>query len=80
MVARHQDDERLSVHDVVPGVVARLHAQEGEVQLTADECLGEIRRIAAIPLKVVLLGWAPLLVAEKHLQACRPIDLTLSGK
>jgi pimeloyl-ACP methyl ester carboxylesterase len=29
MVARHQDDERLAVHDVILEVVAGLHAQEG---------------------------------------------------
>ena len=42
MVARHQDDERLTVHHVVSEVVARLHAQEGDIQPAARECFGEI--------------------------------------
>jgi hypothetical protein len=45
MVARHQDDERLPVHDVVPEIVARLHPHEGHVQPAARERFGEIRRI-----------------------------------
>ena len=47
MVARHQDDERLPVHHMVPEVIARLHAQEGQVQPAAGERFGEIRRIVA---------------------------------
>jgi hypothetical protein len=47
MVARHQDDEGLPVHHVVFEVVARLHAQEGQVQPAAGERFGEIRRIVA---------------------------------
>jgi hypothetical protein len=47
MVVRHQDDQRLPVHHVVLEVVARLHAQEGQVQLAAGERFGEIRGIVA---------------------------------
>ena len=47
MVAWHQDDERLPVYYVVPEVIARLHAQEGQVQPAAGKRFGEIRRIVA---------------------------------
>ncbi len=47
MVARHQDDQRLVVHDFVAQVEGRLDAKEGHVEPAADERLGEIRRITA---------------------------------
>jgi hypothetical protein len=47
MVARHRGDERLPVDHVVLEVVARLRAQEGQVELAADERFGEIRGIVA---------------------------------
>src|ERR1700729_2245693 len=47
MVARHQDDQRLVVHDLVGEVEARLSAQEGHVETGADERLGKVRRIVA---------------------------------
>ena len=47
MVARHQDDEWLPVHHVVLEVVARLDAQECEVQSAADERFGKVRRVVA---------------------------------
>jgi len=47
MVVGHQDDERLPVDHVVLEVVARLHAQEGQVKLAAGERFGEIGRIVA---------------------------------
>ena len=47
MVARHQDNERLPIHNVVSEVMARLHAQEGYVQSAPGERFGEIGRIIA---------------------------------
>src|SRR5262249_20371961 len=64
MVARHQDDERLPVHHVVPEVVARLHAHEGQVQPAAScrtttprsTATGRVAR--AIPTAAMLHGAA----------------------
>lgn len=47
VVGGHQDDERLAVHYVVGEVVARLDAEEGQVQAAAGESFGEIRRVVA---------------------------------
>jgi hypothetical protein len=45
MVARHQDDQGLVVHHPVTQVEGRLDAQERHIKPTADERLGEVRRI-----------------------------------
>ena len=45
MVLGHEDDERLTFHHTVFEVVIRFRAQEGDVHPTAEERLGQVRRI-----------------------------------